>query len=131
MVLDVSRDSRKVFLAALIDWHGPDKPTATELQGRQVVAQGLGHVKMILEGFGWITGSLPPGIAPPEPLLWTEHLGGSSWGLFRGLELVARIQGDESEKYPRRRTWGYGVINLLAVKRFNTQQGSPDDGEVA
>lgn len=123
MVLDVPRDCRKEFLACLIDWHGPDEPTGEDLRGRQVVAQGRGHVKMILEAFGWITGSLPPDVSPPSPLLWTEHLGGSDWGLFQGLELVARIKRDEAEKYPNRCTWGYGVINLLAEKKFNTQQG--------
>lgn len=118
MVLDVVSDSRRGFLAGLVDWHGPKEPLHTEIVESNLVAQGVGHVKMILEGYGCITGTLPPEVAPPSPLLWTEHLGGREWGLFRGLVLVDRISQEEAENYPRRNTWGYNFINLLAAKKI-------------
>lgn len=120
MVLDVVSDSRREFLAGLIDWYGQEEPLHTEIRGRSLVAQGIGHVKMILEGYGWITGTLPSEVAPPSPMLWTDHLGGREWGLFRGLTLVERIGTNEAEKYPRRSTWGYNFINLVAVKKIKT-----------
>jgi hypothetical protein len=120
MVLDVVSDSRREFLAGLIDWHGPEEPLPIAIEGRALVAQGIGHVKMILEGYGWITGTLPPEVNPPSPILWTDHLGGREWGLFLGLTLVKRIGPDEAENHPRRRTWGYNVINLLAAEETKT-----------
>jgi hypothetical protein len=120
MVLDVVSGSRRAFLAGLIDWHGPREPLHTEIEGRSIIAQGTGHVKMILEGYGWITGTLPTDVVPPSPLLWTEHLGGREWGLYRGLVLVDRIGPEEAENHPRRGTWGYNFINLLAAKKIKT-----------
>ncbi|MES2658479.1 MAG: hypothetical protein V4689_07665 [Verrucomicrobiota bacterium] len=124
MVLDVVKDSKREFLAGLIDWHGPAEPIEAEIGGQPLVAQGIGHVKMILEGYGQITGTLPLEAAPPTPMLWAEHLGGREWGLFRGLELIDRIRPDVAEKYPRRGTWGYNVINLLAAKESKTHNKS-------
>ena len=77
---------------------------------------------MIQEGYGWITSVLPPESKPPIPLLWTEHLRGNEWGLYRGLELTGIIDKEQAENYPRKRTWGYNVINLLAERKLNTQQ---------
>ena len=122
MVLDVVHDSRREFLAGLIDWQGSEPPCENDIVGRDVVEQGVGHIKMITEGYGRITGELPDGIDPPEPLLWVEHLGGSDWGLYRGLKLIRKINGEEAQSYSRRRTWGYNVINLLAAKKQTTQQ---------
>jgi len=124
MVLDVVSDSRREFLAGLIGWHGPQGPLGKDIEGCEVVAQGVGHVKMILEGYGWITGSLSSEVSPPQPILWTEHLGGSEWGLYRGLDLIERIDAKAAEKYPTRSTWGYNVINLLAAKHTKTQQSA-------
>ena len=44
--------------------------------------------------------------------------------MFRGLELVERIGPDEAENHPRRSTWGYNVINLLAAKKTKTHNKS-------
>ena len=126
MVLDVVSDSRREFLAGLIDWYGQEEPLHTEIMERSLIAQGIGHVKMILEGYAWITGTLPSEVPPPSPMLWTEHLGGREWGLFRGLTLVEHIGSNEAEKYPRRSTWGYNFINLLAAKKIKTHNKSWD-----
>jgi hypothetical protein len=125
MVLDVVSDSRRDFLAGLIAWHGPQEPLGIDLEGCEVVAQGVGHVKMILEGYGWITGELPARVTPPQALLWADHLGCREWGLYRGLDLVQRVDPDAAEKYPRRRTWGYNVINILAAKQSKRHNRVP------
>jgi len=120
MVLDVVSGSRREFLAGLVDWHGPREPLPSEIAEQSLVAQGVGHVKMIIEGYGWITGALPPEVSPPSPLLWTDHLGGREWGLFRGIVLIKRIGQEEAAKHPRRSTWGYNLINLLTAKKTKT-----------
>lgn len=118
MVLDVVRNSTRHFLAGLIDWHGPQEPTPTGIAGRPLIIQGTGHLKMIQNGHGWITGILPDHVAPPAPLLWTSPLANNARGLYRGLDLISQITPEQAAAYPQWHGWGYNVINLLAAKHF-------------
>ncbi|MDF1723140.1 MAG: hypothetical protein P1U59_01405 [Alcanivorax sp.] len=122
MVLALTPGSRTMFLAALLDWRGSEPPTGSDLIDCKVLEQGEAHLKVIKEGYGWITGMLPKDVEPPSPLLWTEHLGEAKWGLYRGFELINVIDSERAEQYPRKRTWGYNVINRLAARRLSTQQ---------
>jgi hypothetical protein len=36
-----------MFLAALMDWGGAERPAARAIAGRQVLAQGWAHIKSI------------------------------------------------------------------------------------
>ena len=58
MVLDVVHESRTSFLAGLLDWTSSEKPTREALIGVEVQEQGVGHIKMIIEAYGEITGEL-------------------------------------------------------------------------
>jgi hypothetical protein len=88
IVLDLVDGRKNEFLAGLVNWSGSKEPKSEDIVGLGVVDQGIGHINMIQEGYGWITGVLPPGTKPPSSLLWTEHLHGSEWGLYRGLKLT-------------------------------------------
>lgn len=122
IVLDLVRGSNREFLAGLVNWCGPKEPQPRDIAWLDVVEQGIGHIKIIQEGCGRIIGVLPSDSLPPSPLMWTEHIGGNEWGLYRGLELTEVIDAEQAKEYQRKRTWGYDVINLLAEKRFCTQQ---------
>jgi hypothetical protein len=118
IVLDIEKGSRRGFLAGLLDWCGTHEPTEQDIQGCNILEQGEGHIKMIQEGYGSITGILRE---TPTPLVWTEHRGGKDYGLYRGLELIEIINKDQSKKYPNVSSWGYNVINILAEKKYGTQ----------
>ena len=124
MVLGLTPGSRTMFLSGLLDWSGSEQPLGSDLIDCEVLEQGQAHLKVIKEGFGWITGVLPPDIEPPSPLMWTEHLGEEKWGLYRGFEFITVINSERAGQYPRKRTWGYNVLNRLAARRFSTQQGA-------
>ena len=118
MVLDISKKSTRHFLAALIDWHGPHEPTATDIAGRQVIDQGTGHIKMIQNAHGWITGILPDNVAPPPALLWKGPLVNHVRCLYRGFDLISQITEDQAKGYPSWYSWGYNVNNRRAAKHF-------------
>ena len=111
IVLDICKGQRKEFLAGLLDWTGSHEPIQSDLESAIVLSQGEGHIKMIWQREAQIIGKLAE---PPQPYEWTEHLGGPEYGLFKGLDLIDRLTAEEAKVYPKRGTWGFNVINILA-----------------
>jgi hypothetical protein len=82
------RDTR-VFMAGLLDWWGEKPPSSEMIAGRRTVAHGSVHIKTIGENRGEVLG-------------------------FRPLE----ADGIEPRPFACYSSWGFGVIKLLAEKRF-------------
>ena len=87
-------DSR-LFLAGLLDWHGVNVPSPTELEGRKIRASGYAHIKAITETGGEICGEVMP-----------------SWGMPEVVAPSVTI-----------RTWGYNVVRVLAEKYYGQKRG--------
>ena len=64
MVLSINKESRREFVAGLVDWRGAEEPSASDIEGRKIIEQGVGHIKMISEGYGRIIGRVSPDHAP-------------------------------------------------------------------
>jgi hypothetical protein len=82
--------STRMFLAGLLDWSGTTTPNANDLEGTTVIEHGAAHIKAILENGGSILGIARIDGASQAPVLMTDAI----------------------------RTWGYGVIRVLAKKHF-------------
>jgi len=117
MVLDIVPEGRRSFLAGLLDWCGEREPTAEDLVGCELLAQGEGNIQMILESHGSITGEVAESEVP-TPITWMEHRGGRDYGLYQGLELVQIVDAQTAEAYPRRKVWGVTVIQVLAEAKL-------------
>ena len=118
VVLDVDTSDKRSFLAGLIDWNSRVEPTAQSIIDSELIEQGVAHIKAIQEGYGFITGEFGSIDDCPEPIATVEHLGGSNYGVYRGIEVSEVITGQEAEGYPKRTVWGYGVIKVRAEGRF-------------
>jgi hypothetical protein len=108
------RDSR-VFLAGLMDWFGPDPPTAQSIAGKRVIEQGAVHVKTIRENKGQIFGFRELALDGIEPWLFKD-----AWVatyVQRGFEAVRRANGRDAY-LPVLSAWGFEVIKLLAEDYF-------------
>ncbi len=90
------RDSRR-FLAGLLDWAGPEQPTAAKILGHRVIEYGYAHLKTITENGGALIGEVEPWWPWPPEL---ENLDNTS-------------------------TWGYRVISILAQKYYG-EHSEPD-----
>lgn len=110
--------SRTMFLAGLMDWHGPKPPISEDLIGCQTLLQGAAHLMTIHEtGLeGKISGyrSLELDGIRPE-YFRSQQFGGM---LMKGLNELRPIKKDEEDKYVVYSTWGYTVIKDLAESYF-------------
>jgi hypothetical protein len=82
-------DTRQ-FLAGLVNWHGENMPSASELDGKAILDSGYTHIKAITETGGEIRGEMKP--------------------CWKFAEIAGR-----SDSTP---TWGYNVVRVLAEKYF-------------
>jgi Immunity protein 26 len=83
----------RLFLAGLLDWWGEKPPSSETIAGRRMVEHGSVHIKTIAENQGEVLGYRPLEDDGIKP------------GLFACYT-----------------TWGYGVIKLLAEKRFGARR---------
>ncbi|MFT5420073.1 MAG: hypothetical protein ACI9D5_000814 [Candidatus Endobugula sp.] len=87
---DHSKIETRLFLAALINWHGEQLPIPEEIQNLEILEVGAAHVKTILTTGGVVLGKAK----------------------FRGLGNNPRVKTDEIN------TFGYSVLKVVAEKRF-------------
>lgn len=82
-VLGLKSDSRRLFVAGLLDWSSNVPPDAFSIAGRKVIEQGQAHIKTITETGGTVLGwrSLESdGLRNEDP----EHV----WG-YKVIQLLA------------------------------------------
>jgi hypothetical protein len=116
----------RLFLAGLMDWVGAAEPTAGDLRGSRLVAQGMAHVMTIRETGGRVLGQRdlePDGVVGFRTV--THRAGGTVW-VYEGARRVRAATRDEAARLPLLSTWGFKVIEVLAEARF--VRGEPTHG---
>jgi hypothetical protein len=114
-VKDKKRNSR-TFLAGLMDWSGDARPTSEAIAGCSVIEQGQVHIKTIKENGGEILGFRDLALDGIEPSLFRD-----SWGatyVQRGFDCLRPFDRKKDADLPVFSTWGFGVIKILAEKKF-------------
>ena len=107
-----------MFLAGLLDWVGNSPPEYDSIAGREVLEQGMAHVKTIVENMGAILGYRPLEEDGIEPQTFLSESPGQGCMLMHGYEILRPATPQEQALYSVITTWGYGVIRLLAEYYF-------------
>ena len=110
--------SRKIFLAALMDWIGKAEPTEDDLIGCGLLEQGLVHVKAILRTGGMILGCRPLDLDGVTGLREVTHRGGGIVYLYEGWTRLRPATREEAASFPILSVWGMDVIRIAAEHRF-------------
>jgi hypothetical protein len=108
----------RMFLAALMGWHGDEPPTAAAIAGRQVVAQGWAHVKSIQLNGRVILGCRDLGLDGICGLREVTHRGGGTVMLYEGAIPLRPATAKEAATMSVFSTWGSSVISVLAERLF-------------
>ena len=117
--------SRVLFLAALLDWHGPTKPSRESIAGAACIKQSQLHICAVLRTGGAILGHRPLDAEGIEPWLFRGSEYHANSVVLRGLTPL-RTQRPTDRDLPVLCTSGYGVLTLLAERRFVARGGTPD-----
>jgi hypothetical protein len=64
-VIRAGPGARKSFVAGVVDWRGSTTPTAADLRGRRVLAQGRTSIAVFTEGGAQILGHAPDTVPVP------------------------------------------------------------------
>lgn len=109
--------SRRVFLAAVLDWVDTALPTASSIAGADVLAQGFLHVKSIRTSGGVVLGVRALDDDGIEPRLWrTSGYSPQAW-VYRGASPV-RPATDADGPLPVLGVWGFAVPTAIAEHAF-------------
>jgi hypothetical protein len=112
------RDSR-MFLAGLMDWCGAEPPNETVIADRNTIAQGLAHIKAIVETGGEILGLRPLELDHIEAYFFLSQSPGKHCMLMHGCRVVRTATIEEQKSLSVISTWGYNVIKILAERLFS------------
>ncbi len=107
----------RMFLAGLLDWVGPRRPTDESIGGARLIAQGFAHIKAILTTGGEILGWRDLAADAIVPERWRSHVAGGTVWLYEGAHRL-RPATDDDRDLPVMGTWGYSVLRWLAEQRF-------------
>ena len=118
--LDDTGDNGRLFVAGLLDWSGDGPPTSQAIAGACVLEHGGVHVKTISENGGEVIGMRPLELDSIEVPLSLDEAPGTNCRLRRGYRLLGLATPTQQEEIPVFRTWGYGVIKLLAERHFGS-----------
>jgi hypothetical protein len=107
--------ARVGFLGGLLDWTGPEAPTAESIAGRPLLEQGVMHILSITTTGGAVLGNRALELDGIEPLL-AYHDG----MICRGFAPVRPWTRADGQTIPGLGYWGYDVLqiraNVLLVK---------------
>ena len=112
----------RTFLAALMHWEGDEPPTAEDIAGRQVLAQGWAHVGSIQRNGRVILGCRDLGLDGIRGLREVTHRGGGTVMLYEGATPLRPATREEAATMPVFSTWGLKVISVLAERLFVKRQ---------
>jgi hypothetical protein len=110
--------NRRMFLAALMGWHGDEPPTAGAIADREVLAQGWAHVKSIQLNGQMILGCRDLELDGIRGLREVTHRGGGTVMLYEGAIPLRPATAEEAATIPVLSTWGLTVISVLAERLF-------------
>lgn len=116
-VIEIEPNSRKGFLAGLMDWLGDDQPTAENLKGCKTLRQFNVHIKTIHETAldGCISGYRPLELDGIEPDYFTSQLvHDENCMLMKGYTILRNATEEEADTYHRLGASGYMVIKCYA-----------------
>src|SRR3954468_20634802 len=102
-VLQVDQKTRVMFVAGLMDWIGPERPTAKALSGSHILEIGQAHVKTIRETGGQVDGFRPLEV---DSLEVPERSDPGGW-VVRGYEYVRQSDRHELARMKPFSTWGF------------------------
>ena len=108
----------RMFLAALMGWHGDESPAADAIADRQVVAQGWAHVKSIRLNGQLILGCRKLELDGIRGLREVTHRAGGTVMLYEGAIPLRPATAEEAAALPVLSTWGFNVISVLAERLF-------------
>lgn len=112
-----TRNSR-IFFAGLMDWSEEQPPTAKDLSGSRLLAQGSGHIKLITESGGAILGHRPLDADGITGLREATHKAGGTVWLFEGARRLRPATREEAATGPWLSGWGFRFIRSLAEHHF-------------
>jgi len=121
-VLAVRRDQsdpfilggRRMFFAGLMDWVGPEPPTADALADSSLLIQGNAHIRTIQETGGVILGCRDLELDGIVGLREVTHRGGGTVYLYEGARRLRPATREEARDMPSLGTWGFKVIEVVA-----------------
>ena len=108
----------RMFLAALMGWHGDEPPAAEAIADRQVLAQGWAHVKSIRLNGQLILGCRDLELDGIRGLREVTHRAGGTVMLYEGAIALRPATAEEANAMPVLSTWGFNVISVLAERLF-------------
>lgn len=108
----------RMFLAALMDWHGDEPPSAPAIAGRPLLAQGWAHVKSIRLNGRVILGCRDLALDGIRGLREVTHRAGGTVMLYEGAVPLRPATAEEAAALPVFSTWGLTVISVLAERLF-------------
>ncbi|HET6323680.1 MAG TPA: hypothetical protein VFG04_03185 [Planctomycetaceae bacterium] len=117
-----NRVSRMMFLAGVLDWHGPALPTAEAIAGARCLEQGEAHIRAITRTGGKILGIRDLAADRIEPWLFR---GAEFWRnsrVSRGLVPI-RSQTPDDDNLPVLSTWGIDYPRFIAESHFGQDKG--------
>ena len=117
----LSGQSRRMFLAGLMNWAGDHPPTQDSIAGGDIVAQGLAHVRTIQENGGSVLGKRDLALDGIRGLQRVTHRAGGTVMIFEGAVPLRPATRDEAATMPVLSTWGFKVISRLAERLFVQQ----------
>lgn len=118
-VIEIEPNSRRGFLAGLVDWIGEHPPTEDDLKHRKTIRQFDVHTKTIHETAldGCITGYRPLELDGIESDYFISQMFHSeNCMLQKGYKILRQATKQEAEKYDVLGTSGYLVIKIYAEK---------------
>lgn len=110
--------SQRIFLAGLMDWVGDARPTADDLIGCDVLAQGLAHVNAVRRTGGMILGCRPLDLDRITGLREVTHRAGGVVYLYEGATRLRPATREEAACLPILSVWGMDVIRVAAERHF-------------
>ena len=121
-VIELMIGSRVLFLAAVMDWHASEAPTADKIAGAKCLDQGQAHIKAITETGGAILGHRPLEMDEVEPWEFRGAEFHVNSYVHKGLQPVRpQLPGDKC--LPVLDTWGYRLPIQIAEAHFITPAG--------
>lgn len=104
-----------------MDWSGPELPKANDLEGTVVLDEGEMHIRTIQRNDGQILGWRPLELDGIRPRLCLDESPDSpTCHVKLGATPIGLATQEQRRTLTVYSTWGYGVIKLLAERRFVT-----------
>ena len=110
--------NNRTFLAALMDWEGHEPPSAGDISGHKVIAQGWAHVRTIQTNGRLILGHRELSLDGITGLRQLTHRSGGTVMIYEGGTPLRPATREEAATMPVFSGWGPSFISALAERVF-------------